>query len=273
MADISKIQYILSSPSPDIKQALNNIVYTIQDLSTGGSAAWGAITGTLSDQTDLQSALDEKLKADGTNAGSTSQRTDFGTFGIEADEVQVNQFITDDQDLNVMSTPSRLLYQSNGSSTAMDFSGVPLFPAGLNTQSITSPDPLVNTTYTGSDTTKIRFAPATSTVTLGDVDDQGNGCKMILNDLTETVSFPNVISLEVDTVKTDSITESNVGNGVQLGPTGTNINIDQSSLTITHRATHHYFDIAEYINNAAAITAGLTAGDLYHTAGVVMIVT
>ena len=41
----------------------------------GGSAAWGSITGTLSDQTDLQSALDAKTPVQTTTTGSTSTVT------------------------------------------------------------------------------------------------------------------------------------------------------------------------------------------------------
>ena len=41
----------------------------------GGSAAWGSITGTLSDQTDLQNALDAKTPVQTTTTGSTSTVT------------------------------------------------------------------------------------------------------------------------------------------------------------------------------------------------------
>lgn len=36
----------------------------------GGGAVWGSITGTLSDQTDLQAALDAKLDKTGETSGS-----------------------------------------------------------------------------------------------------------------------------------------------------------------------------------------------------------
>lgn len=41
---------------------------------------------------------------------------------------------------------------------------------------------------------------------------------------------------------------------------------------IEHTATHHNFNLVEYATNAAALLGGLTAGDLYHTAGIVKIV-
>lgn len=42
----------------------------------GGSAAWGAITGTLADQADLQDALDEKLESVQAGAGISIDNTD-----------------------------------------------------------------------------------------------------------------------------------------------------------------------------------------------------
>ncbi len=45
------------------------------DAGGGGSAAWGSITGTLSDQTDLQNALDAKTPVQTTTTGSTSTVT------------------------------------------------------------------------------------------------------------------------------------------------------------------------------------------------------
>lgn len=42
-----------------------NGTITIASSGTGGGGTWGSITGTLSDQTDLQTALDDKVAADG----------------------------------------------------------------------------------------------------------------------------------------------------------------------------------------------------------------
>lgn len=49
-----------------------SITGTTINASGGGSAAWGAISGTLSDQTDLQSALDGKLAVGGNAATATA---------------------------------------------------------------------------------------------------------------------------------------------------------------------------------------------------------
>lgn len=45
----------------------DDVAGTLTIASTGGSGAWGGITGTLSDQTDLQSALDAKYDASNPN--------------------------------------------------------------------------------------------------------------------------------------------------------------------------------------------------------------
>lgn len=54
-------------------------------LSSGGGgigAAWGAITGTLSDQTDLQSALDAKLDKNPPITGDTKTKITYDANGL-----------------------------------------------------------------------------------------------------------------------------------------------------------------------------------------------
>ena len=54
-------------------------------LSSGGGgipAAWGAITGTLSDQTDLQSALDAKLDENPPITGDTKTKITYDANGL-----------------------------------------------------------------------------------------------------------------------------------------------------------------------------------------------
>jgi hypothetical protein len=53
------------------------VAQAIAALASGGGAVWGAITGTLSDQTDLQNALDGK--SDTTHTHTASDVTDFDT--------------------------------------------------------------------------------------------------------------------------------------------------------------------------------------------------
>ncbi len=52
-------------------------------VATGsGSAVWGAITGTLSDQTDLQAALDAKVVANGAITGATKTKITYDAKGL-----------------------------------------------------------------------------------------------------------------------------------------------------------------------------------------------
>lgn len=53
----------------------------------GGGGTWGSITGTLSNQTDLQIELDTKLNISGSNA---DQDVDLGNFSLNAKHVKIN---------------------------------------------------------------------------------------------------------------------------------------------------------------------------------------
>jgi hypothetical protein len=54
-----------------------------QNMPSGGSAIWGSITGTLSNQTDLQNALNNKWSLTG-NAGTTAGTNFVGTTDAQA---------------------------------------------------------------------------------------------------------------------------------------------------------------------------------------------
>ena len=53
------------------QRTINEIPYLVTGGGSGGGAAWGDITGTLADQTDLQSALNAKA-----NASTTYTKTE-----------------------------------------------------------------------------------------------------------------------------------------------------------------------------------------------------
>ncbi len=80
-------------------------------VMTDGSSgtAWGGIGGTLSDQTDLQEALDAKLDTNGDGSGLTgltiSQITDLATSGVARGAVQL---------LNTSDGTSALSYSTSG---------------------------------------------------------------------------------------------------------------------------------------------------------------
>lgn len=53
-----------------------------QDVASGGAAAWGNITGTLSDQTDLQTALDAKVAKNTSITAATKTKITYDTKGL-----------------------------------------------------------------------------------------------------------------------------------------------------------------------------------------------
>lgn len=57
-----------------------------QPLTTTAAVVWGAINGNLSDQTDLQNALDSKLNKSGSNA---DQDIDIGNFSLNAKSLHI----------------------------------------------------------------------------------------------------------------------------------------------------------------------------------------
>lgn len=54
----------------------------LQYLSGGGSYVWGAITGTLSNQTDLQTALDSKVDENAAITGATKTKITYDSKGL-----------------------------------------------------------------------------------------------------------------------------------------------------------------------------------------------
>lgn len=71
-AQVNKFDYA-DAPSDGNQYARANGAWTVVTGGSGGATSWGNITGTLSDQTDLQAALDVKLDA------STYTATDVKT--------------------------------------------------------------------------------------------------------------------------------------------------------------------------------------------------
>lgn len=85
----------------------NATVVTISGGGGGGSAAWGDITGTLSDQTDLQTALDGKVDENAAITGATKTKITYDakglvTAGADATTADINdssnrRYVTDAQ--------------------------------------------------------------------------------------------------------------------------------------------------------------------------------
>lgn len=134
-ADIDEIYF-----DKDVKKMCYKNAYgVIKELETasGGSAAWGSITGTLSTQTDLQSALNAKQNTlvSGTsiktiNGSSILGSGNISTASVNPTSIQVpynNGGVFADSGIEIYSATSPVPNKSYSISTGLTFSGSALF--------------------------------------------------------------------------------------------------------------------------------------------------
>lgn len=93
-AVLSTLPTIVSGAS--IKTINGNSLLGSGNLAIGGSSAWGGITGTLSDQTDLQNALNAKLATNGNGSSLT---------GLTAAQVGLGN-VTNESKATMFSSPT-----------------------------------------------------------------------------------------------------------------------------------------------------------------------
>lgn len=93
--------------------------------TTGGTPAWGGITGTLSAQTDLQSALDAKQN-------TLPTLTNGQIWQFQSSALAATSVLKDTSNFNSLEFSSRILRGTNGTSSKLDWSGsVPVAPEGF----------------------------------------------------------------------------------------------------------------------------------------------
>lgn len=78
----------------EVNVALSEIEGFLESISAGGGVAWGGITGTLSDQTDLQSALDGKANTSHTHSASDITSGTFSYARLPISSAQVSNWDT-----------------------------------------------------------------------------------------------------------------------------------------------------------------------------------
>lgn len=93
-AVLSSLPTIVSGSS--IKTINGNTLLGSGNLVIGGSSAWGSITGTLSDQTDLQTAINARLAANGNGSALT---------GLTASQVGLGN-VTNESKATMFSSPT-----------------------------------------------------------------------------------------------------------------------------------------------------------------------
>lgn len=94
---VIKINYTSSDVYVSTSVSPVYVVVNYSGTSGGGSAVWGGITGTLSDQTDLQDALDDKVPYTGATAN-----VDLGEYELKAGQVEFDQTPTGTAGVGVM---------------------------------------------------------------------------------------------------------------------------------------------------------------------------
>lgn len=127
-------------------------VFILSGSGGGGSAAWGAITGTLSDQTDLQTALDAKqpLDSDLTSWAGVTRAANFDTFSATPSSANLRALLTDETGTGGAyfaggnaGTPSAI---NLGNGTALPDGGLTLTDVTTNNASTTAHGFLVKAT-------------------------------------------------------------------------------------------------------------------------------
>lgn len=94
---VIKINYTSSDIYVSTNVSPVYVVVNYSSVNNGGGVAWGAITGTLSDQTDLQNALDAKVPY----TGAVSD-VDLGEYELKAGQVEFDQTPTGAAGVGVM---------------------------------------------------------------------------------------------------------------------------------------------------------------------------
>ena len=94
-----------------IKTINGNSVLGSGNLTVGGSVAWGSITGTLSDQTDLQTALNAKQN---TLVSGTNIKTINGNTLLGSGDLTISTGITVGTTPVTSGTDGRVFFQSGG---------------------------------------------------------------------------------------------------------------------------------------------------------------
>ena len=225
--------YVLVPLTPSANKVLGFNGSSVFGLQTAG-AAWGAITGTLSSQTDLQSALDAKLSTAGTLAlggfGAITGTVPLANGGLGAD-VSASSGVPNFSGGSVTfssTTGSSAIVRSSGPSTSGDWtnSGTLSFTGTGTTSGL-----LQFTTHASNPTT----TPATGFWLYANTDGNftirrtdGFARSLSWGTLTadRAVTFPDSDITVVGTSQTQTITNKTIS-----GASNTLSNIGNSSLT------------------------------------------
>jgi len=187
----------------EIVQSGDNVKATTQDIAdlVSAAAVWGSITGTLSDQTDLQTALDAKVDENAAIVGATKTKITYDTKGlVTAGADATTADIADSLDKRYV-TDAQLVVIGNTS--------------GSNTgdqTNITGNAGTVTVADAGGDTTTWVLLGTAQTGSLSPATDAGLTYNATTNALTAT-TFIGALTGNADTVTGFSGTSSGTNTG------------------------------------------------------------
>lgn len=203
----------------NIKTINGNTLLGSGDLTISSSVAWGGITGTLSSQTDLQTALDGKVDENAAIVGGTNTKITYDTKGLVTAGAAATTADINDSSNRRYVTDAQLTVIGNTSGT------------NTGDQTIT-----LTGNVTGSGTGSFATTIANSAVTLAKMADVATGT--VFYRKTAGTGVPEVQTLA--TLKTDlALTGTNSGD-VTLAGTPDYITISGQTITraLVNLGTH-----------------------------------
>lgn len=214
-AVLSTLPTIVSSSS--IKTINGNTLLGSGNLVIGGSTSWGGITGTLSDQTDLQTALNLKLAANGNGSSLT---------GLTASQVGLGN-VTNESKATMFTSPT----------FTGTVSGVTSSMVGLGNVNNTSDanKPISTATQTALDGKQSTLVSATNIKTINGGSILGSGDLVVNGSGVSRVFLPN-----------DVINNNAVANTIQ--------DVTGLSFPVVANTTYKFKFVIIY--NSAATTTG-----------------
>lgn len=130
--------------------AWNSLPY---NASGGAAASWGAITGTLSNQTDLQTALNNKLNLSGSNA---NQDIDIGNYSLNGKSLHIKG-TGGNGHLGLKHQSSNITANASESSLGADSSGNPVWKNDGNAIESIELQTNKTSTVTGNETSTSKY--------------------------------------------------------------------------------------------------------------------
>lgn len=280
---------------PDFRKLAMGLQAQIDEVrASGGGGAWGTITGTLSDQTDLQTALDAKVDENAAIVGATKTKITYDTKGlVTAGADATTADIADSTDKRyVTDAQLTVIGNTSGSNTGdQDLSGLVPYSGAtgdvdLGTQTLTTTGNLTGNDVEGTTSvnTPLINEVAGSGVTISApagfyINNGGQNAALDPTALTgpQTFAFPDAsgtfaLTSDLPTQYTDEMAQdavgNAVGNGLDYDDTTGAISVDETELTHNSLGskqggtTNEYYHLTSAQATVVGNTSGTNTGDV-----------